>query len=172
MEQFEALSNPAISNRDLVERWYSDHRRSLYALCLAYLKNPQEAEEAVQETFIKALKKVFTFRGDSEPITWLRRIAVNVCLDRVRSVSWKWLRKQVPLESTIPASETPRPEIVHQLDQGLKQLSPQQRMVVVLRFYEDLSLEEIGTVTGLHTGTVKRHLYRALDRLRKIGGIS
>ena len=74
-------------DRLALERLLTPHERPLYTLCLGILRNRDDAEDAVQEAFLRALRAMPTFRGDSSVRTWLQRIAVNVCLD------WKRARR-------------------------------------------------------------------------------
>ncbi len=110
---------------------------------------------------------------------WLTRIAVNTCLDRLRSKRWLFWRKrpgpedEAAILSLAPAREPDAEdqffavEVSKRLATGLGCLSGRQRAVFTLRHYEDQSLEEIAQVLGLDVGTVKAHLSRALTKLRK-----
>ena len=114
-----------------------------------------------------------------DPARWLTRIAVNTCLDRLRSKRWLFWRKRPGPEdeATILALAATREpdaedrlfalEVGRRLEAGLACLSMRQRAVFTLRHYEDRSLEEIAAILGLDVGTVKAHLSRALTKLRK-----
>lgn len=119
------------------------------------------------------------FEDPSAQARWLTRIAVNTCLDRLRSKSWRiWQRRPAPAdESTLlrmiraPEPDAERQviaiQIQHRLELALQKLSARQRAVFSLRHYEGLQLEEIATVLQVDTGTVKAHLSRALSKMRE-----
>jgi RNA polymerase sigma-70 factor (ECF subfamily) len=144
------------------------------------LGDSEEADSATQDSFLKAFK---AWQQPDAPVIddypkWLTRIAVNTCLDRLRSRRWQFWRKRPKPEDealllTMAASNSPTAEdevfarqIQQRLILALARLSERQRAVFTLRHYEDLSLEEIGQVLGCDTGTVKAHLFRAVQKLR------
>lgn len=174
MERSIALSKTESDAREFMDMLYMSHRKEIFRLCYGYLKHVQDADEAAQDTFLKAFSKLDTYRGDAPPIVWLRKIAVRVCLDRLRSFSFKVFRKGDELpDLSNPASQEHdliRSETRERLEKGIASLSSMQRMVFVLRFYEEFTIQEIAETMDLHPGTVKRHLYRAVDRLTQTGG--
>ncbi len=150
-------------------------------MCNRFLEDRDEADSATQDVFLKAyqaLKKEDAPELD-DPARWVTRIAVNTCLDRLRSRKWQfWRRRPSPEdESTIlamAASQAPGAdaryfagEITARLNQALERLSPRQKAVFLLRHFEDLSLEEIGCILKLDVGTVKAHMFRAVSKLRE-----
>jgi len=156
----------------LMERHY--HR--LYRIALSYLRNPDDALDAVQETFVKAFQNADRWDGSVEAGPWLSRVAINQSIDR-----WRRNRRRqatfAPLaegdhEITL-ADGAPAPdrrvlgrELRDRLAVALGRLSERQRAVVVLRLYEEMTLEEIADTLGMRLGTVKSSLHRALGRLR------
>jgi len=82
-------------SENLISQWIRDYEKELLRLCFVYLKDAALAEDAVQETFIKAYKHLEGFRGDASPKTWLVRIAVNVCKDMRRSAWFRCLKNAV-----------------------------------------------------------------------------
>jgi RNA polymerase sigma-70 factor (ECF subfamily) len=160
--------------------WMASEQKRIFLLCVRMLRDQEEADNATQDTFLKAYRAIE--RGDArevqEPARWLTRIAVNTCLDRLRSRRWQFWRKRPDQETerTILAmapSGAPGPEsavfskeIGRRLAAALELLSDRQRSVFVLRHYEDRSLDEIGQILGLDTGTVKAHMARAVSKLR------
>ena len=162
--------------------WMAAEQRRIFLLCVRLLRDRDEADSATQDTFLKAYR-AFARRpaGDvgDEAAKWLTRIAVNTCLDRLRSNRWRFWRRRPrgDDEETIlmlaPAAG-PRPddlvfarEIARRVTAALERLSPRQRSVFVLRHDEDRSLEEIAELVGIDLGTVKAHLARALKKLRE-----
>jgi len=159
------------------ECWMAAEQKRIYLLCLRLLGAGDEADSATQDVFLKAYRALE--RGEiAEPPKWLTRVAVNTCLDRLRSRRWKfWLRRAAPQdEETVLAlapAAGPSPEdamhardIALRLAAALDRLSPRQRSIFVLRHDEDRSLEEIGAILGLEVGTVKAHMARAVKKLR------
>ena len=156
----------------LMERHY--HR--LYRIALSYLRNPDDALDAVQETFVKAFQNANRWDGSVEAGPWLSRVAINQSIDR-----WRRNRRRqatfAPLaegdhESAL-ADGAPDPdrrvfgrELRDRLAVALGRLPERQRAVVVLRLYEEMTLEEIADTLGMRLGTVKSSLHRALGRLR------
>jgi RNA polymerase sigma-70 factor (ECF subfamily) len=145
------------------------------------LQDVEDADAATQDTFLKAwqaLKKPESKELD-EPGKWLTRIAVNTCLDRLRSKRWRLWRKrpQPEDEATIlgmaPSREPDAEDrlfakqIDGRLSQALERLSARQRAAFTLRHYEDRSLAEIAEMLDLDVGTVKVHLFRAVEKLRE-----
>ena len=165
--------------------WMTSEQRRVNALCRRLLQDPDEADSATQDVFLKAYQALSREekRGDDrrvldDPGRWLSKIAVNTCLDRLRSKKWQiWRRRPAPDdEATIlsmTASRVPESEdryfagqINRRLGTALAGLSDRQRAVFTLRHYEEMSLEEIGQILGLDVGTVKAHMFRAVSKLR------
>jgi RNA polymerase sigma-70 factor, ECF subfamily len=163
------------------DAWMRAEQRRVYLLCLRMMRDPDEADMAAQDSFLKAYR-YFADHPAALPVEdatrWITRVAVNTCLDRLRSRSWKFWRRRMPAEGEATALalvSDQRPsaadqlragEIKGRLAQALEQLSPRQKAIFVLRHYEDKKLDEIGEILGLETGTVKAHMARAVARLR------
>jgi RNA polymerase sigma-70 factor (ECF subfamily) len=163
--------------------WMTSEQRRIFLLCRRMLQDPDEADSAVQDVFLKAYKAMTKEGNDLDqldnPGKWVTRIAVNTCLDRLRSKSWKiWQRRPAPADEEVILQMTSGTEpdaerllfsqqIQHRLELALSKLSDRQRAVFSLRHYEALPLEEIATVLKLDVGTVKAHLFRALNKMRE-----
>lgn len=160
--------------------WMASEQRRIYGLCRRLLQDDDEADSATQDVFLKAytaLRKEDA-RTLDDPARWLTRIAVNTCLDRLRSRRWRfWRRRASPKDeqTVLRLASSARPEaedryfagqIQARLEAALEGLSPRQRAAFTLRHYQDLSLEEIGTLLDLDIGTVKAHMHRAVVKLR------
>ncbi len=162
--------------------WMASEQRRVFLLCCRMLGDTDEADSATQDVFLKAYKSICQSREDAReleyPGKWLTRIAVNTCLDRLRSNAWKLWRRRPPREDEqiileMKADEHPDAErqisskqILLRLEQAMAKLSPRQRAVFALRHFDFMPLEEIADVLKLDTGTVKAHLFRALAKLR------
>jgi len=174
----EAFGTPSLLAR--FPSWMASEQRRVFLLCLRMLNDADEADSAAQDAFFKAYQALEKQDGEiDDPARWLTRIAVNTCLDRLRSKRWLFWRKRPGAEdeATILAmAATTEPdaedrlfaiELGRRLAEGMKCLSDRQRAVFTLRHYEDRSLEEIAQILGLDVGTVKAHLSRALAKLRR-----
>ena len=162
--------------------WMASEQRRVFLLCYRLLRDADEANTATQDAFLKAHKAMNKPDAPelTDPSKWITRIAVNTCLDRLRSKSWKVWRRRPRAEDeevilTMTSSKAPSAEdqvfarqIERRLGEAMEQLSPRQRAVFLLKHYEDRRLEEIAEILGLDLGTVKAHMARALAKLRNL----
>jgi RNA polymerase sigma-70 factor (ECF subfamily) len=144
--------------------------RLLRSACLL-CGDPTEAQDLVQETFVQALKSAHRFRGDSAIYTWLHGILLNVCRRHRRK------QQRVVLEEEPVPQESIQPSRADKLDldfcakgliRALQSLSPEHREVIVLRYYENLKIEEIAGQVGVSKGTVKSRLHYAVSHLEQL----
>lgn len=163
------------------DAWMRAEQGRIYRLCFHLLGDQEEADGLTQEIFLKAFRAMSEPGGRAlqEPAKWLTRVAVNACLDRLRSRRWQFWRRRISPEdeaAVLALAPDPAPsaedqvlgaEIAARLDQALGKLSGQQRAVFALKHFEDRSLKEIAEVLELDLGTVKAHLARALAKLRR-----
>jgi RNA polymerase sigma-70 factor, ECF subfamily len=150
---------------------FREHAPRLHRLALRFLRQPEAAEDAMQEAFIRALQKKDEFREESEVATWLYRITVNVCLDAIRRESRHRTR---PLEDAVDVRGCPM--LIHAVEQrwmleaagrAIAALPPEQRLLVLLRDFEEMSYEQIARVTSLPIGTISSRLNRARRELAR-----
>jgi RNA polymerase sigma-70 factor, ECF subfamily len=159
----------------LVER----HSRNLFRLAFRMTGNEQDAEDIVQETFMKAYRQLAKFDGRASFSTWLYRIAANGSLDLIRSRNRRQEQQEPAMEagqelaSSLSAGD-PTPErlafsveLKNLLAPALEQLSPMERAAFVLRHYEGLSTEDIGQALGVQAGAAKHSVFRAVQKLRR-----
>ena len=160
--------------------WMQSEQRRVYLLCLRLLRDEDEASSATQDAFFKAYRAIgkTEFEAVDDATRWITRIAVNTCLDRLRSKRWQFWRKRPPkdTEETIlklaPSSDPDAldrirgREIERRLEVAVEKLSLRQRAVFTLRHYDDNTLEEIARTLDLDVGSVKSHLSRALVKMR------
>ena len=135
-------------------------------LAFNLLGNTADAEDAVQEAFLKLYRSFASFRGDSRPSTWLYRILVNTCHDQGRKRS---RRPEVPeevLEARPPAAPVVDHPLRLTLEKGLRELTPRQREVFLLFEVEGLKHAEIGAILGIPEGTSKGTLFDAKRALQ------
>ena len=161
--------------------WMVSQQRRVFLLCRRMLQDTEEADSATQDTFLKAWQAFQRLEAKSldDPGKWLTRIAVNTCLDRLRSRRWQFWRKRPKAEDesailNLAAATAPDAEdqlfarqIAQRLARALTRLSLRQRAAFTLRHYEDRNLAEIAEILQLDVGTVKVHLFRATEKLRE-----
>ena len=156
------------------------HQRRVYRLLYVLLRDADAADTLTQECFLRAYKKLETFRGECRIETWLLRIAVNLARDYGKNRRTSFWRRLVGLGGTEESENRqvlgsqPSPERVLLAREELEavwaavdSLSQQQRAIFLLRFTEELSLAEIAAIMKLSVGTVKAHLFRATARIRE-----
>ena len=152
--------------------------KNAYNLALRMLGDPEDAEDVVQEAFLKAYRSLSDFRLDSRFSVWLYRIVSNLCLDLLRR---RGRRNEQPLaleddegeetelelsdERFEPAALLERSLTREAVRRGLEALPPEHRQILLLRELEGLSYEEIGAALSLEPGTVKSRIFRARKRL-------
>lgn len=133
---------------------------AMYRLAFAYVKNRDDAMDVVQESACKAIAGADALKSGDASRSWLFRITVNAALDILRRRGRETAAQELP--------ETGREDAYRDLDtlRALDALDERERTVVVLRFFEDLKLQEIADVTGENLNTVKTILYRSLKKLK------
>jgi RNA polymerase sigma-70 factor (ECF subfamily) len=145
------------------------YRRTIgrvHAVCLRLSGDPDWAEELCQEAYVRAWKKLGSFRGQSAFTTWLHRLAVNVALDARRAALRRGLGEATTdgADTAAPSSDPGRGI---DLERAVASLPPGARVVYVLHDVEGYTHEEIGEMTGVAAGTSKAQLHRARRLLRK-----
>jgi len=160
---------------DLVRRYQDRIYNTVYGL----VGDRDDADDVAQEAFVKAYRSLGRFRGNSSFYTWIYRIAVNTCLDWMKS---RARRSDVPIDRDVPGSpdaasplyrppesadtQALRNDLHRVLQEALSALSPEFRVTTVLREIDGLSYGEISSILGCSTGTVKSRLFRARSQLR------
>jgi RNA polymerase sigma-70 factor, ECF subfamily len=158
------------------------HNSRLFRIARSVLRDNAEAEDALQESYVKAFAALSGFRGDSSLRTWLSRIVLNECLQRLRSNRTK-IRPSVEFAPAIEAQIIPFPqsspqqtdpersmaqrELVHLVERAVDELPDEFRLVLVARTMEGMSIEETAELFGLRPETVKTRLFRARTLLKK-----
>jgi RNA polymerase sigma-70 factor (ECF subfamily) len=153
------------------------HGTRVYNLCLRILGDPDEAADASQDTFLAALRKLHTFRGDSAFTTWLHRVTVNACYDSLRR------KRRRPMLQVVRDEDDERPEpslpvpdhsdqVALSLDvsRALMEVSEEFRVALVMADVEDLPYEEIARILEVPVGTVKSRVFRGRAALGRALG--
>ena len=149
------------NSTELISQWIRSYEKDLLRLCCVYLLDVTLSEDAVQETFWKAYRRIGDFRGDCSPRTWLVRIAINVCKDISRTAWFRMQRSAPPLDRLQPAQEEGEWEIRSALVAEILRLPRALREVVLLYHYEGFSQAETAQALHISAATVSRRLDRA-----------
>jgi RNA polymerase sigma-70 factor (ECF subfamily) len=159
------------------------HKDKLFNMVYWFLGDYQEANDCAQEIFIKVFKGIKRFRFESSFSTWLYRIAINTCRNRIKSSAYRWKMRTVPLEnpdsskegnrsyeiqngSPSPANELEKKERMMRIQKAVNSLPQEQNRIIVMRDIQGMSYQEISDITGLKLGTVKSRLARARLELK------
>lgn len=173
------------NEKDAFDRLIHLHQRMVFNLCYRFLGHYEDANDCAQEVFIKVFQSLKRFRFESNFSTWLYRITVNTCKNKLNSLDFRLRFKKMRLNNNKPTENAPqsveigndtyspdsslkRKEISELIQDAVNKLPTPQKMVVVLRDMEGRSYEEIVEITGFKLGTVKSKLSRARQELREI----
>ena len=148
-----------------IERLMDVYGRALKRMCCLYLKDVSLAEDASQETFLRAWRHLGDFRRESSEKTWLMRIAMNVCRDMLRTGWFRHLDRRVTPEELPLVSEMDeeRPLLAEQV----MALPPKYREPILLYYYQDMDTKEMARALGVSFNTAKSRLLRARALLKK-----
>lgn len=175
-------------DRDVFDSLVIRHKDRIFNLCYRFLGDYYDAEDAAQEVFVKVYRSLKRFRLDSSFSTWLHRIAVNTCKNKIKSLEYRYRKKQARLnndgigespysmepgqESHSPMAELEKKERMKAIQKAIDALPAKQKTVVVLRDIQGFSYDEIARITGYKLGTLKSRLARArLDLRDKLKGV-
>jgi RNA polymerase sigma-70 factor, ECF subfamily len=164
----------------LIERYYN----KAYQIAYSFLRQKEDAEEVVQDTFIKIHKVLHNFRGDSQFSTWMYRIVTNYAKNKYRWNKRRGSKKNISINASLDNNDStylmdlPGKElnpqtgsVYNELEQGihehLEKISPLYREVLVLRNIDGLTYEEISTILDCKIGTVKSRIARGREELRQ-----
>jgi RNA polymerase sigma-70 factor, ECF subfamily len=162
------------------------YERRIYSLALHYCRDHQDAEDLSQEVWLKAYAALTTFRFESGFYTWLRRIMINCFLNHRRTKSFAW-GSQTDDSRTIESRSVLNDEssgaaameasvqnrmVVERVRQVLAEVTPQQRLIFLLKHEEGMTYEEISRELGCSTGAVKKSVSRTVERLRRELGVA
>ena len=155
------------SGRSELERLMEQYGSSLLRMCALYLKDADLAQDAVQETFIRAYRHIEDYRGESSERTWLMAIAINVSRDMLRTAWFRHQSRSTDID-TLPEKpaefEFPDNTVLTEV----MRLPAKYREVILLRYYEGLKLKEVASALGLSDGRVRSRLNKANELLRDV----
>lgn len=179
----ESITAFQASDRGSFDRLVLRHKDKVFNVCFRLMGDYQEADDCAQETFVKVFRSLRNFRFESSFTTWLYKIAVNTCKNRLASAALRHRRKTVTIDPPNAGSQhdaslhiaDPAPSPLNYLENkererllqsAINALPDEAKAVVVLRDIEGLTYEEIANITGYNLGTVKSKLARARKQLR------
>ena len=149
-----------VDHSDRSEELVTRYENTLFRTALAILGDVPEAEDAVQDTFVRYLEKRPVFRDADHERAWLLKVTANGCKSRLRA---KKRHPSVELLDVYPAPDEDSREVL----EAVLALPPKQRAAVHLHYYEGYSTEEIAAILGQRPGTVRSHLSRARQALKE-----
>ncbi len=176
----EAVSQARAGNTDAFRVLVDGHSRAVFRLAYRMMGNEQDAEDVVQETFLRAFKQLKHFDGRASFGTWIYRVCTNCAIDSLRSRK-KHEQKRVveeqdseidllarqPSPGPSPERLTQSIEISERLGPALNELSVMERTAFIMRHYEGLCIEEIGRVLEVQPNAAKHSIFRAVQKLRR-----
>ncbi len=158
---------PAAREREaLLQRMMAQYGDALLRMAYLYLRDAALAEDAVQETFVKAYTHLNQFRGESTEKSWLMRIAINTCKDFQRTAWLRFVDRRTPLDALPEPSadfHTPDDTVLR----AVMRLPERDKQVILLRYYQDMKIGEISDALGIPEPTVVSRLKRARDKLHR-----
>jgi RNA polymerase sigma-70 factor (ECF subfamily) len=170
----EKILNQDLNSFDILIEQYKGR---IYTLCLKIMGEHEEADDCAQETFIRVFRFLKSFRFQSSFYTWIYRIAVNTCRNRLKSAEYRRIHKNrqadyshlfeaIHSKSGNPQENLEQEELRKRIHEEILKLKEEFRILIVLRDLDGKSYEEIGEITGLNPGTVKSRLARARESVR------
>lgn len=146
---------------------YDKYKDTVFRTAFAFCRNTADAEDIMQEVFLKRFRTDISFASDNHEKAWLLKVTANQCRDMFRSLRYRHALKSVPLDEAGLIYETPEESEVYR---AVMSLSPENRLVIHLYYYEGHSVKEIGSIIGKSETAVQSRLHRARKQLKKILG--
>lgn len=177
-EELAAVKRVLAGDTNAFEPLVREYEKNVYNLALRMVKNPEDAQDMTQESFIRAYNSLSSFRGESRFSVWLYRIVSNVCLDHIRAASRRpavslstendegeSVELEIADESKSPQELLERKMTREAVRRGLELLPPEHRQILLLREIQGFSYDEISEILSLEHGTVKSRIFRARKKL-------
>ncbi|UCE64890.1 MAG: sigma-70 family RNA polymerase sigma factor [Candidatus Zixiibacteriota bacterium] len=170
MNEMKNEDSEAKTGEKAFEKAVIDYRERIYLMLLKYVRNREDAKDLTQETFIKAYNSLGSFRGESGLYTWIYRIAVNLAINyRTRSKTSLFRSiddSQGIYNGNSPSDNLMQSELSSGIDNSVRKLPERQRMVFVLRYYEEKPYSEIAEILGTTEGAAKANYHHAIRKLK------
>ncbi len=161
----EVVKGPDIIHETQFDHLVAAYQTALLRMCYVCLKDRAMAEDAVQETYLKAYKSIENFRGECSEKSWLMKIAINTCRDMQRSGWFKHMDRRITPELLVEKSVVPR-EDDSSLAIEMMGLPSKLQEVLLLYYYQGMTIAEVGKILGISKVTVSHRLKQAKERLR------
>ena len=175
LEDRELIEACLAGRRDAFDTLVERHRRHVYQLCYRFVGNHEDASDLSQDVFVRAYKGLPRFKGEASFSTWLYRIGVNVCLNRVAVKAPRAepieAGRDVDARGVDPAEALIQAEQREAVRAAIARLPGKQRATLILRVYQELSHQEIAAILGSSVAAVKGNVFHALANLRKMLGV-
>ena len=146
----------------------------IYNFAYRFLRNAEAAEDAMQDVFMKMLKRAHQYNGESKLSTWLFSITANHCVDFLRKIENKVNKETVDVLYEVPAPDSDSPDKRMEQEDAEKQveellgiLTPDQRQAILLARYQGMSYAEIAQVVGCSEGAVKTRIFRGMEAMKR-----
>jgi RNA polymerase sigma-70 factor (ECF subfamily) len=168
-----AVEAARLGNRAAFEWLVRRHQRRALSVALGVLRNKEDARDACQEAFLRVFRSIESFDGESRFSTWLHRIVVNICIDRLRARTSAGLVALDDFEGVIAGDDNPARRIENMqlgglIDAALGRLKPKHRTALLLREVQGLSYQEIANAMGTSIGTVMSRLFHARKNMQAL----
>lgn len=178
MEEKQIIEHLKNSDEFIYKFVYDQYSRMVYSVCFRMTSSKEEAEDAVQDVFIKVFNSINSFREDSKLSTWIYRLAVNICINKSRrkkAINFLSLNfwedekggNEMAADSLTPREEIEKSELQKIVQEAVNTLPAKQKTAIVLSRYEELSYKEISKIMGLSLSAVESLLFRAKENLVK-----
>lgn len=168
-------------DRETFRKLVDTHKRRVFNLAYDLTGDMDDAEDLSQEVFLRAYRNFQGFRGDSAVSTWLHTITVRTWIDLYRSRNARIYRSSIPIEDETvnyrfimgetaqehPESRAEGALIRGHIEHALGSLSPRERSIFSLKYFQELKITEIASVLSISEGAVKNHLYKAVNKMRR-----
>jgi RNA polymerase sigma-70 factor (ECF subfamily) len=167
-----ALVEEAVAgNRAAFDAIVERHQRTVYQICYRFAGNHADASDLAQEVFLRAYRALGRFKGEASLKTWLYRVAVNACLNKVGSRATRFepldAERHVDTRGEPPDEPLRREQRARFVKAGIARLPRKQRATLILRIYHDLPHEEIARILGSSVGAVKANFFHAVNNLKR-----
>jgi RNA polymerase sigma-70 factor (ECF subfamily) len=174
----ETVRRAQAGDREAIADLVTGQQRYVYSIAMSLLRDPADAADLTQDAFIRMLRSLGSYRGQTRFTTWLYRLVVNLGLDRIRQRGRPLVRlddePELDLASDDPLADAPlvaeRVEQAALVRAALDELPEAQRLALTLHYFEELRYEDVAEVMGIPLNTVKSHIRRGKDRLAAVLG--
>lgn len=148
----------------LVENYIVENQNAHYRLAYSYVKNKESALDIIQDSIMKALRSIDSLEQTGYLKTWFYRILINTSIDFIHKNKRIVVVEDEVLDFHLPSHEMDLPDI--DLYEAIDNLTPEQKTLIILRFFEDIKIEDIAKMLGVNQNTIKTRLYATLRKLR------